>query len=937
MDIGAGIAGFIGLSGTILQGCNYLANFFDDAKEAPHTVLAISRELNVLQSTLETFLDTLQYIQAGSFNTKIPDPKPALKICEDAIAKLRQFIDKYADLTTQVTSSVQGTSPVATKTSQIKGTVLQGWQRVNIAWLDPKLQKHVTRLERAKTSLQAVQGNIQLIQGQHHSTVSLEIRNILEMQRIEHANSAQSLDEVRLGTADVRSQQQGLVSTSTQILAELGKMGTDSKSMSTQFARVAEHSIESRDSALATNHAVNDFGRQLSDLPTIMKATVETALAKHRADSAETIKEVMRDLLNNRYDSTLEPKPSYENERQSHVQFNELDSADPDCCVSRYDAKRPISRRRNQTGEMSLSLSPSVRGRKRQVRSTSTYKTWLGTIQVTTAETLEDDDGALDDPTLKPLRAKWTDVLFIPNLWFWRTGIYLRLGNSKPSISHPALDNPLHVFYVHESTSPIARAIETGNYRDFRTLLEARKATPFDFVSYGFLEISLFDFVIEKYLFSGNWQHRNKWLKMAELLANAGVDCGAGMALNQMLTRFDTSLFACEEILCIFRIIMRNSKSDPFNIMDTDRLDFAFFYNARVIFQQDEWDVTKLREIGEDTTGRGIWEFVNDNGKHIGEWHDKQDAEWKAESIDFRHSKEWCRAKYGTHFVESRWPRLSWNERRLSFWRDRNACLSFYGECFVECEWPKLYWNEERPVLWRCREACLDFFGEYFVECEWPKLYWNEERPVFWRCREACLDFFGEYFVKCDWPEMYWKEERLVFWRSLEICKKCFDMDFGRYSGLLGRELFESVEGRGSWEAKYRKEWYYSAYREDWISKMVESWRLEGSSFRHDRRHCLKQYGSEFVEKEWPQLLREDGLKEEELLRLVEVDLDTGVTIKGLFGDSDDDEAFEDDDDDDDESDRYGYMPPALYNHNKNRQQPSQLALPSVPGAFPLE
>jgi hypothetical protein len=103
LDMASALVSFIGLSGQVLQGCNYLCDFFADAKDAPAIIKNISDHLEVIQPALSTIRVTFWDLQAISHSLPIlQDPTPVLKNCESAIAELKAFVDRQAAFACQL-------------------------------------------------------------------------------------------------------------------------------------------------------------------------------------------------------------------------------------------------------------------------------------------------------------------------------------------------------------------------------------------------------------------------------------------------------------------------------------------------------------------------------------------------------------------------------------------------------------------------------------------------------------------------------------------------------------------------------------------------------------------------------------------------------------------------------------------------------------------
>ena len=55
VGLGASVLTFVGLAGTILQGCVSLRSILDDVKDAPTDLRALKRELAIFESYLDGF------------------------------------------------------------------------------------------------------------------------------------------------------------------------------------------------------------------------------------------------------------------------------------------------------------------------------------------------------------------------------------------------------------------------------------------------------------------------------------------------------------------------------------------------------------------------------------------------------------------------------------------------------------------------------------------------------------------------------------------------------------------------------------------------------------------------------------------------------------------------------------------------------------------
>jgi hypothetical protein len=174
------------------------------------------------------------------------------------------------------------------------------------------------------------------------------------------------------------------------------------------------------------------------------------------------------------------------------------------------------------------------------------------------------------------------------------------------------------VVRTHQADSRVKNAIKSADYIQFRQLLERQEVSPFDLVDYSdhptgnsipLFEIvaMVFDtcsqeskFVMQKGLFA-----------IARLLADSGVDCGAGDSLYSVLS----SMFIPNELaIRLFHIIMAHSQSDPFN--ESARIRRLLAYSGikpSTIAKQDAWDLSEFRVLFEDHWGKGLFQGMVEN------------------------------------------------------------------------------------------------------------------------------------------------------------------------------------------------------------------------------------------------------------------------------------------------------------------------------------
>jgi hypothetical protein len=146
MDVAAAVAGFIGLTGQCLQGCNFLHNFFNNVRDAPQVIRDTAGELHLLILLLDAFRNILHGMQTSHAVTDISGARSALLFLEEAVSRLTRFVIKYASI-------------VAPGTGR---RLLKTWKSLDHAWRRQQLKKHLQRLQQAKISLVVAQSNIVL-------------------------------------------------------------------------------------------------------------------------------------------------------------------------------------------------------------------------------------------------------------------------------------------------------------------------------------------------------------------------------------------------------------------------------------------------------------------------------------------------------------------------------------------------------------------------------------------------------------------------------------------------------------------------------------------------------------------------------------------------------------------------------------------------------
>jgi hypothetical protein len=847
MEIAAGIVGCVSLSGQVLQGCTYLCNFFADASDAHELIVTVSIELGAVRSRLQAFQVLLLEVQAISpaSLTVQQDPAVLLKICQDAIQKLQAFLDKYADLS------------VSTQLGSASSQVRRAWHKLDVARRGAQLRNHISQLEAAKSSLLAAQTSIQFALELKQLNESREGQRDLQQLRDEHAASAEVVKDTRTLATNIRTSQEesrrltALTHTSldqvvsnTQTLLERSTLSDQSS----HNAEVASKFTQDAITALST-----DFKKGFENLPAMLAPvianTITKSLAQHNASEQAGL--VSRAQPRGDMSTKVRNGSAYHDicslpRRNSSESAPQRDQSAPS--TTHVDLPPVPTRSTIYTEHLIHSAQPSRRSPKRQQTRKSVFNVWFGRIEIKTSVTEQEDDVGSDHGLPMRLQARRTSFKLLPSLWFLKTGLLFELGNSRPTVSHPGWDNRLYVIRTHLEDSAVVRTIEGGDYVGFRQLLERREITPFDLVQgYSHGSAPLFGKVVVS--FANDIIHRNLMrqkglLDIARLLADCGVDCGLGFSLCTVLASAADN--PNDLVLTLFRIIMTQSQSDPFEASGGMVASSLRNFEFSLLMKQNEWDLSEFRSLFQHHCGNGAFQYLVENEGDRAVWSGLQLQKWRQKPAAVRRSRSYCSAEFGSTFVNKFWGELCWLDERPAFWQSRQACEDAFGHQFAQYHWPKLYWKEQLPTFWHSRKACLEEFGEHFVQCKWPDLYWTEELPTFWHSRSACLEEFGELFVQYKWP------------------------------AHLGETCFEFLEGNGAWErsrAKRMRCWDDYG-RNAWITLMMNCWSKEDATLRHSRRHCIDGYGTNFVQYELPSLLREDGLGEEEILRLTNYGLD---------------------------------------------------------------
>ena len=239
MDIAASVVAFVGISGQILQGCNYLSTFFSDVRDAPDVFVAISNELSTLRGRLEGFQLLLREMQVISPPSLIvqQDPVAALQRCQDAVQKLEKFVNKYAAL-----SIPAGAQPGSSQTTT--DVVRRTWDKLAVARKSDKLRYHRSQLEAAKSSLSGAQANIQHALDLQHLNLSEEIQRDLRHFRQEYSASVQVLQETKALAANTYTLQEENRLLSTRANASLDQIVAHSQILLTRSAVSEQAALE---------------------------------------------------------------------------------------------------------------------------------------------------------------------------------------------------------------------------------------------------------------------------------------------------------------------------------------------------------------------------------------------------------------------------------------------------------------------------------------------------------------------------------------------------------------------------------------------------------------------------------------------------------------------------------------------------------------------
>ncbi|KAK5443350.1 hypothetical protein LTS15_010695 [Exophiala xenobiotica] len=107
MDIAGTVIGVVGLTGQILQGCNYICDFFHHAKDAPESIRDLHtsvRNLNDVVAVVETIAKNSD--QQSSSMLASSCQIATLNECKNVIQELEAFLKEYTSKISQAKSSV---------------------------------------------------------------------------------------------------------------------------------------------------------------------------------------------------------------------------------------------------------------------------------------------------------------------------------------------------------------------------------------------------------------------------------------------------------------------------------------------------------------------------------------------------------------------------------------------------------------------------------------------------------------------------------------------------------------------------------------------------------------------------------------------------------------------------------------------------------------
>lgn len=143
LSVAGSVAGIVGVCGQILQGCLFLKNFIEDARDAPEHIRLLVIELQVLSSSVIQTRDIFERTSPYMLGISVDAYEPALKQC----FKLLSIV------TTSVT--------VDSKNLRNEGR-MKWWYKLSVSSRKKMLETMLNQLERAKSQINLVQNNVSL-------------------------------------------------------------------------------------------------------------------------------------------------------------------------------------------------------------------------------------------------------------------------------------------------------------------------------------------------------------------------------------------------------------------------------------------------------------------------------------------------------------------------------------------------------------------------------------------------------------------------------------------------------------------------------------------------------------------------------------------------------------------------------------------------------
>jgi hypothetical protein len=139
----ASLAGLLGLCGQILQGCLFLRDLIEGARDAPEDVRLLLSELEILSTAVNSTKDVFEQTSQWSLAINVNAYEAALKHC----------LELFSTLTTRVMGDSNALN---------SGSRLNWWRQMGIASRKKTLESLMVRLERAKTQILLIQHNLSL-------------------------------------------------------------------------------------------------------------------------------------------------------------------------------------------------------------------------------------------------------------------------------------------------------------------------------------------------------------------------------------------------------------------------------------------------------------------------------------------------------------------------------------------------------------------------------------------------------------------------------------------------------------------------------------------------------------------------------------------------------------------------------------------------------